>query len=142
MYEKRVKVFIGVSLGVLLICMLRLAQMQLFTSPSLRDEIAEATELRGPSKQLKTLRGKILDRRGEILAADMPQFQLCINYNLSCFLDDRVVLAKFAAARMRSSNPSLYEVHKQVDDKRQDLERILDKCSRFGRSREQIEAKI
>ena len=42
----------------------------------------------------------------------------------------------------RSANPSLYEVHKQVDDKRQDLERILDKCSRFGRSREQIEAKI
>jgi penicillin-binding protein 2 len=29
-----------------------------------------------------------------------------------------------------------------VDDKRQDLERIIDKCSRFGLTREQIEAKI
>ena len=42
MYEKRVKVFIGVSLAVLLVCMLRLVQMQLLTSPELQDEIAKA----------------------------------------------------------------------------------------------------
>ncbi|MCX5645824.1 MAG: penicillin-binding transpeptidase domain-containing protein [Phycisphaerae bacterium] len=142
MYEKRVKVFLGISLAALLICMLRLAQLQLLTTPELQNEIAKATEPRGSSKQFKTLRGKILDRRGEILAADMPQFQICIDYSLSCFLDERVVLAKLAAAKMRSTNPSLYEVHKQVDDKRQDLERLIEKCCRFGVTREQVEGKI
>jgi penicillin-binding protein 2 len=142
MYEKRVKVFIGVSLAVLLVCMLRLAQLQLFTSPELQDEIAKATQRRGTSKQFKTLRGTILDRRGAILAADMPQYQICIKYSLSCFLDDRVVQAKRAAAQTRSANPSQYEINNQVDDKRQDLERIIDKCSRLGVTREQVEGKI
>ncbi len=142
MYEKRVKVLIGVSLAVLLLCVLRLGQMQLFTSPELQEEIAQATELRGPSKQFKTLRGKILDRHGEILAADMPQFEVCINYSLSCFLDERVVLAKFASAKLRGTRPSLYQVHREVDDKRQDLARIIEKCSHFGVTTEQIEAKI
>ena len=138
MYEKRVKVFIGISLAVLLICLLRLAQMQLFADDSLQDEIAKLKELRGLSKQFKTLRGKILDRQGEILAADLPQFQICLNYRLSCFLDDRVVIAKLAAARIEDTA----EIYKQVDDKRQDLEQILDKCSLFGLSRRQVEDRI
>jgi cell division protein FtsI/penicillin-binding protein 2 len=142
MYEQRVKVFIGVSLAVLLVCMLRLVQLQLLTSPELQDEIAKATQRRGTSKQFTTLRGKILDRRGTILAADMPQFRICVNYSLSCFLDERVVQAKLAMARTRSANPSQYEIRRQVDDKQQDLERIIDKCSRLGGTREQIEGKI
>jgi penicillin-binding protein 2 len=142
MYESRVKVFIGVSLAVLLVCVLRLAQMQLLTDPSIQDEITKLRELRSKSRQFKTLRGKILDRRGEVLAADMPQFQIYVNYRLSSFLDDRVVLAKLAAVKMEDTKPSLYEVHKEVDDKRQDIEHIIEKCTRFGLTREQIEGNI
>lgn len=138
MYEKRVKVFIGISLAVLLICLLRLAQMQLFADDSLQDEIARLKELRGLSKQFKTLRGKILDRQGEILAADMPQFQICLNYRLSCFRDERVVITKLDAAKIEDTA----EVYKEVDDKRQDLEQILEKCSLFGLSRRQVEDRI
>ncbi len=138
MYEKRVKVFIGISLAVLLICLLRLAQMQLFADVSLQDEIAGLIDSRGVSKQFKTLRGKIVDRSGEILAADMPQFQICINYRLSCFLDDRVVIAKLAAATIKDTA----EIYRQVDDKRQDLEQIIEKCSLFGLSRRQVEDRI
>ena len=142
MYEKRVKVFVGICLAVLLICLLRLAQMQLLADSSLQDEIAGLIESHGVSRQFKTLRGKILDRQGEILAADMPQFQICINYRLSCFLDDRVVIAKLAAAKIEDTNPSLYEVHRQVDDKRQDLEQIIEKCSLFGLGRRQVEDRL
>lgn len=142
MYEKRVKVFIGISLAVLLICLLRLAQLQLLTTSELRDEIARVTEQRDSSEQFKTLRGKIFDRRGALLAADMPQFQVCINYSLSCFFDDRVVLAKLATVRITSTHPSLYKIHKQVYDKRQDIERIIDACCRLGATRQQIEGRI
>jgi penicillin-binding protein 2 len=142
MYEKRVKVLIGISLTVLLICVLRLVQMQLLTSPDLREEITQATDLRGRSKQLKTLRGKILDRHGEILAADMPQFQVCINYRLSCFFDERVLLAKMNDAGRHARRPSVYRVHREIDDKRQDLERIIEKCTHFGPTRAQVEADL
>ncbi len=144
MYEKRVKVFVGICLAVLLLCLLRLAQMQLFADDSLQDEIAGLMESRSLSKQFKTLRGKILDRKGEILAADMPQFQICINYGLSCFLDSRVAGAKLAAARAENSNPSLAEIRqeREIADNQQDLEQIIDKCSLFGLGRRQMEERV
>jgi penicillin-binding protein 2 len=49
-----------------------------------------------------------------------------------------VVIAKLAAARIEDTA----EIYKQVDDKRQDLEQILDKCSLFGLSRRQVEDRI
>ncbi|OHB63962.1 MAG: hypothetical protein A2Y77_10175 [Planctomycetes bacterium RBG_13_62_9] len=142
MYEKRIKVFIAISLALLLVCVLRLVQMQLLADSSLQDAIARLKGAESLSKSIKTLRGKILDRHGEVLAADVPQFHICIGYPLSCFLDERVIQAKLAKAKREDSNPSLYEVHRELDDKRQDLERIIEKCARFGVPRAQIEARI
>jgi len=141
-YDKRLKIFVGISLALFLVCLLRLLQMQLLPDASLQEEIAALKERRGSSKQLKTLRGRISDRHGEIIAADVPQFQIYINYRLSCFLDDRVVQARLSEARQETGNPSQYDVHEEVDSRRQDLQTIVDKCVSFGPSREQIEAKI
>jgi hypothetical protein len=47
MYDRRVKVFIAVSLSLLLVGVLRLAQMQLLASSSLQDEIAALKLQRG-----------------------------------------------------------------------------------------------
>src|SRR5512143_3521283 len=93
-YDRRLKIFIGISLALFAICLLRLLQMQLFTDSSVQTEIAAMKERRGSSKLLKTLRGRILDRRGEVIAADVPQFQVYVNYRLTCFRDDRVVQAR------------------------------------------------
>ncbi|MCL5280317.1 MAG: penicillin-binding transpeptidase domain-containing protein [Planctomycetes bacterium] len=144
MYERRVKVFIGLCLAVLLICLLRLAQMQLGADDALPGEIAGLMEARSLSKQFQTLRGKILDRQGEILAADMPQFQICLNYRLSCFRDDRVTGAKRAAARTENTSLSAPEIRqeKEIADKQQDLEQLIDQCRLFGLSRRQMEERI
>jgi penicillin-binding protein 2 len=140
MYEKRIKVLIGVSLAVLLACLVRLGQMQVFPSSKLQAEMTRATELPDRSKQLKTLRGKILDRHHEILAADMPQFQICINYRTSCFRDARVPEpTKFALAHPKVKRPSSYQIRREVEDKRQDLERIIEKCTHFGPTQAQVE---
>ncbi len=90
MYDKRIRIFILVIAAFLLVCLLRLTQMQLLPNSSVQDEIAELKRQRGHTLQLKTLRGRILDRKGKVLAADQPQFQLCINYELTCFLDKRI----------------------------------------------------
>ena len=143
MYNKRIKVFIILSALLLLVCLLRLAQMQLLSHSYYRDKIAKLKVPKGLSRQLKTIRGKILDRKDKILAADEPQFQLNINYGLSSFMDERVRRAKLLrAARGHNANLELDNVQKELETKLEDLQQIIDKCTYFGLEREDIEGKI
>lgn len=135
-------IFIGMGLALFLMCLLRLAQMQLLADSSLQDEIAALKEGRSSSKQLQSLRGKILDRHDSVIAADVPRFQVYVNYRLSCFLDERVVQARLSEAREEQTDPSLDEVYEEVDTKRQNIELVIDKCTQFGLSRDEIEQKI
>jgi len=88
--------------------------MQLLSHSFYSDEIAKLKK--GSSRPLKTIRGRILDRKGKVLAADEPQFQLCINYRFSSLLDGRVQQA---------------DGHEELQNKRQDLSQVIDKCARF-----------
>jgi len=103
MYDKRIKIFVILIAALFLGCLLRLIQMQLLPDSSLQDEIAQLKLQRGLSRQLKTVRGKILDRNGKILAADEPKFKLHINYRLSSFLDERVQQAKLLRAAQKNN---------------------------------------
>ncbi len=141
MYDKRVKIFVVVSGLLLLVCVLRLIQMQLLRDSSLQDAIAALQQ--GRSCQLKTVRGKIFDRKGKELAADEPRFQLCIEYKLSCFLDDRVTKAKLLkAARGSNAEAALPKVQKELQAGLDNLQQIIEKCTRFGRRRAEIEQKL
>lgn len=143
MYDKRVKIFIIVIAFFLLFCLLRLGQMQLLTDSSLQDEIAELKLQRGLSRQLKTVRGKILDRTGRILAGDEPQFQLHIDYGLSRFMDERVRQARLLRAAMQQkADAAESRVREEIEDRREDLQRAIDKCVYFGPTREDIENRI
>ncbi|KPL24777.1 MAG: hypothetical protein AMJ75_02710 [Phycisphaerae bacterium SM1_79] len=146
MYDKRIKIFIILSVALLAVCLFRLAQMQLLTASSVQHEIAELKRQRGRSRQLKTVRGRVLDREGRELALDEPQFHLCINYELSRFLDERVWQAKLLkaaeAAQRAGDDETLLDMRKELEAKRDDLEQIIDKCTRFGLARGDIEAAL
>jgi len=143
MYYKRIKIFILASTILLIVCFLRLIQMQLLPDSSLQDEIARLRDQRGYSKQLKTLRGKILDRCGRILARDEPQFQLHINYRLSRFWDKRVRDARLLrAAQDNDPETAKLKVQKEMRLKVQDLERIIEQCTYFGLQRTDVERRI
>ncbi len=132
MYNRRVKIFVIFSLLLLAICLLRLAQMQLLTASSVQHEIAELKRQRGQSKQLKTIRGRILDRNGMVLAMDEARFWVHINYKLSSFLDERVLKARLAgAAARRDSDVAVAKIHEQNREKLEDLQLIIEKCSQF-----------
>jgi len=144
MYNKRVKIFI-ILIGVFfLVCLLRLIQMQLLPDSSLQDDIAELKRQRGLSRQFKTTRGKILDRNGKILAADKPQFHLCISYSLTRFADERIQKAMLLrAAGKQKENPSFSdELRKEMQAKLDDLQRIIEKSIFFGLELSDIEQKI
>lgn len=142
MYDKRVKIFIVVSLSLLLIGVLRLVQMQLLADSSLQDEIAALKRQRGRSRQLNTLRGQILDRNGRVLATDSPQFQIAVDYRLTRFWDERVVEAMELLTHDRTDPSALYDLRDKVEIKRADLRRIIHDCNAFGADPETIEDRI
>jgi len=142
MYEKRIKIFIAVSLLLLGVGVLRLVQMQLLADSSLQDEILALKRQRGRSKQLRTLRGQILDRNGKVLATDTPQFQIAIDYQLSRFWDPRVIEARALLARDSSDETRMEKLRQEVMARRADLEQIIGNCTAFGVSREYIEGQI
>jgi penicillin-binding protein 2 len=132
MYDKRIKIFIIMSAVVLLLCLLRLTQMQLLPSSSVRSDIEELKRQRSQSRQLKTVRGKILDRTGiEVLAADEPHFQLCINYKITCFMDDRVRQGKLLRAADKEEVDAIAKTQKELDIGLADLNQIINKCAQF-----------
>jgi len=132
MYNKRVKIFVTFSLLLLAVCLFRLAQMQLLTASSVQNEIAELKRQRGQSRQLKTIRGKILDRNDNVLAIDEARFWIHINYKLSSFLDERVrkTMLVEAAAR-RDADVAVAKVDEEIREKLEDLQLIIEKCSQF-----------
>ena len=143
MYDKRIKIFITLIAGLFLISLLRLAQMQLQSSSFYQDRIAELKLRKGRSRQLKTVRGKMLDRNGKALAVDEPKFQLCINYKLSSFMDERVKKAKLLRAAQKSDLPAaLSEVQRELKAGVDELQQIIDKCTSFGLERADIEDRI
>jgi penicillin-binding protein 2 len=141
MYDKRVKIFVIVIGLLLLVCVLRLVQMQLLADSSLQDAIAELQQ--GKAHQLKTVRGTILDRKGKVLAVDEPRFQLCIEYKLSRFLDQRVARARLLrAAKQNNAEAALPKVQKQLQAGLENLQQVIEKCTRFGHERAEIEQRI
>ena len=101
MYSKRIKIFVIISSCLLLICILRLIQMQLWSDSYYRERIAELKLQRSRIEPLRTIRGKILDRNGEILAYDKPQFQLYVDYTLVSIADERIQKAQILRASAR-----------------------------------------
>ena len=131
MYDKRIKIFVILSALPLLLCLLRLTQMQLLPSSSVQSDIEELKRQRGQSRQLKTVRGEILDRTGKVLAKDEPHFQLCINYKLSCVMDDRVRQGRLLSAAEKEDEDAVANVQKELDVSLTDLKQVINKCAQF-----------
>ena len=143
MYEKRTKIFVAIGALLLLICVLRLTQMQLLPDSSLPDDIALLMRQRSKSHQLKTIRGAIIDRKSRVLAADEPHFHLCISYELSSFSDKRVLKAELLKARLQSDpNAAADKVTRRFENALDDTLHVIEKCEQFGFPRQHTENRI
>lgn len=87
MYHLRLKLFVGLCVGVLLIALGRLAYLQIFYAEAARSATQAMRVL--PAMRLATVRGKILDRNGRAAALDRPSFSLHISYELTRYADPR-----------------------------------------------------
>jgi penicillin-binding protein 2 len=118
----------------LTVCLLRLAQMQLLSNSFYRDKITKLRFQKSHSRQFKTIRGKILDRNGKVLAVDEPQFQVYINYGFTCFMDDRVRQGNLLKAADKKNDTAALsaKAQKEINDELPDLNRIISKCAQLG----------
>lgn len=87
MYKLRLKILIGLFIAAAVICLFRLIILQVFHCGDYRLAIAEKQILE--PQPLPTLRGNILDRRGNVLAKDVPAFYVHVSYQLTRLLDER-----------------------------------------------------
>ncbi|MBW8001167.1 MAG: hypothetical protein FVQ80_04000 [Planctomycetes bacterium] len=143
MYSKRIKIFVIISGFLLLICLARLVQMQVLSSSYSREKVAELKRQRGLAKSLKTVRGKILDRNGEVLAEDSPQFQLYISYSLTSIADERIQKSLILKALGKADGGvSVAEAKEEIHSRLEDLQLIINKCVQLGGEQESIEDKI
>jgi len=137
MFEKRLRIFIGLSLLMLAVCVGRLAQMQFVNRSAVERAIRTLKEEWSKSSQFTTVRGRVLDRKGRVLAVDEPRFYLHINYRLSSILDERVRRAALGAA-----NPGKDETPEALQSRLDEVNIVLDKCTAFNMSRADIEKRL
>ncbi|MFA5422736.1 MAG: penicillin-binding transpeptidase domain-containing protein [Phycisphaerae bacterium] len=141
MYHQRVKIFAIIVTAVLAVCVVRLARMQLAPDPDL-DEKIEQLRLQ-QTRTLQTARGKILDRNGNILAQDVPGFELHIGYELSSIADERVRRAKLLVAqRSDDADEKLSELKVKLDSQQQYLEMVMQRLTFFGPDEYEIKSRI
>ena len=143
MYDRRVKIFVIIISALLLVCLVRLVQMQLRDNSFYRDQVAKLRLQQGLSRQLGTVRGKILDRKNRPIASDEPRFQLCISYKLSSFLDERIRRAKLQkAAKQSNAAPALSKANREIEAGLENLRQVIDRSACFGPRRTDIENRI
>lgn len=158
MYNQRAKIFTVFYALLLLVMVLRLTQMQLLPSPELQSKINYLKRIAGDSQQTKSLRGRILDRNGEILAGEEAVFKLFVDYRLIQYKDARIQEALRVRARQRDAKrqrglrakaglspeqgESLDRVTQEINKKAEIIDRLLEKCPELGADREQVEREI
>src|SRR4051794_6729757 len=77
MFERRLKIFLGLVFGVTSVLLLRAVQLQVFARSHWQ---AEAAEFAKRPQLVETTRGRILDCKGKEIAIDEPCMDACVDY--------------------------------------------------------------
>ncbi|MBN2020029.1 MAG: hypothetical protein JW749_07385 [Sedimentisphaerales bacterium] len=138
MYGRRIIILVIIIAAMLVVCVLRLADMQLLSTSFYREQVAQLKIQRGVNRQVRTLRGRILDRKEKVTAGDDLKFWLGINYELSRFLDERVRQSMAVQAIDKNPDANMAEIREEFENRLNDLELLIVKCEQFGMSREEV----
>ena len=126
----------------LLACIFRLAQMQLFPLSSVQLEIEKLKNLQAKTQPLQTIRGKILDRKGRVLAEDKPTFWLNIDYQLSKYWDPNVQECMIRIAESKDDPEAEEKTALKLQDKAEEIKNIINACIHFGFEVPEIQEEI
>src|SRR5687768_16553863 len=78
MFERRLKIFLGILLGVMGILLVRAFHLQIIT----RNQWTQAAEdFKKRPALVETTRGRLLDRKGQAIAVDEACMDACVDYH-------------------------------------------------------------
>ncbi|MDD5459726.1 MAG: penicillin-binding transpeptidase domain-containing protein [Phycisphaerae bacterium] len=139
MSNKRIKFFIVLLCAAVAVIIGRLVQLQLVNDSYYQEQVNDLKQRYQDRKFLKTIRGSILDRHGRVLAEDIPAFTLDIEYTACCILDPNVQMAMLLrAAGGENASAAIEDAHKDIAEKLDSINAILDKCANFNTTRQQL----
>ncbi|HOM60061.1 MAG TPA: penicillin-binding transpeptidase domain-containing protein [Anaerohalosphaeraceae bacterium] len=139
MYKVRLSILSILFAAGGLVCLARLVFLQVFHCEEYRQAIADKQILE--PQPLPTIRGNILDRKGTVLAKDVPDFYGYINYRLTRLLDDRFWEGQMQRQGLEEGqSPRLlrYEIQSRYAEDFNRLNRILTFAERIGNSRQEL----
>ncbi|HOK67232.1 MAG TPA: hypothetical protein PLV55_10505, partial [Anaerohalosphaeraceae bacterium] len=139
MYKVRLTILIILFAFAALICLIRLGSLQIVHCQEYRQAIADKQILE--PQPLPTIRGNILDRKGVVLAKDVPVFYAYVNYRLCRLLDERFWEAQMQRQGLeegRSPQRLRYDLQARYAEDFSRLNRILAFAERIGAPRTEV----
>jgi len=85
-------------------------------------------EFQPPGSCSETIRGRILDFRGRVLALDRPTFDICLHYELTRLYDKRYITARLASQRNATRREKIRE---DLEKQRGEADELLADLSRL-----------
>ena len=124
------------------LCIVRLAYIQLNPRSVWQSQLEKIYVSK--SKELPSLRGKILDRNGKILATDDAKFALCIDYQFARLLDERFWKSQLLRALNGSNAENAGEkIREKFAEDFNTLNEIVYKCAQFKKlTPEEVKSQI
>ena len=147
MFERRLKVFLGVLVLFTAVLVLRAAQVQVAEREDWQKRAADATRR---TDRRETTRGEILDVRGRRVAIDVPCVDACIDYRALTGEPNRAWLREVAGRRLQDRLGTAYAqlprdrrralLEEEVRKVRQDVDRMWARLAKVAnRPLEEIE---
>src|SRR5215212_811986 len=104
MFERRLKVFLGILMFVMGVLLLRAIHLQVFTKGMW---VAAAEELKKRPALVETTRGRILDCKGHEIAIDEASMDACVDYR--AIVRDEKWIRALAKERVTGNQPDLWK---------------------------------
>ena len=99
MFERRLKIFLGILAGISLLLVARAGQVQIIEREKWRKA---ATESMRRSQVVDTVRGSIYDVKGRLIATDQPCTDVCVDYRALTDPPDESWVSERASERLRN----------------------------------------
>ncbi|HEV8290653.1 MAG TPA: hypothetical protein VGP94_01960, partial [Tepidisphaeraceae bacterium] len=113
MFERRLKIFLGILIGVTVILLLRAAHLQLANGDYWRKQAAEALHRR---TLVEPVRGTIVDFHGNVLARDEACIDAAVDYR-AIDLDEKWLKEQATARLIARFGPNYRRAEKSVREK-------------------------
>src|SRR5687767_12890560 len=145
MFERRLKIFLGILIGITLVLLIRAAHLQLANGDYWRRQAAESLHRR---TLVEPVRGKIVDFNGNVLAEDVACIDAAVDYR-AIDLDEKWLkeqansrlIAQFGPNYRRAEKPVREKMLKEeVDRVKADIATLFKTLAQIsGKSLEEIE---